>query len=149
MYSKEIIERIKSSVNIVDVISDYQTLQRRGKHWLGICPFHQDSTPSLTVNPVMQIYKCFACGAAGDVISYVEHAEGCTFSEALLIVAKRGKMEHLLELEDESEEARHRRLLREKKLSQSNARLIATCANLFVTMAKVVQNLDKTKKIMI
>ena len=118
MYTKEIIEKVKGSVNIVDVIGSYQSLQRRGKVWLGICPFHEDSTPSLTVNPVLQIYKCFACGASGDVISYVEHAECCSFAEALQLVARRGGVELPADM-DETEEDRRARLARETLKEQN------------------------------
>lgn len=121
MYTKELIERVKSAVNIVDVIGDYQRLTRHGRSWLGICPFHHDSTPSLTVNPSMQIYKCFACGAGGDVIKYVEHAEGCSFTEAVRIVAKKGNVS-LPEDTEETEEQRAARLKREQEKQQNQAR---------------------------
>lgn len=121
MYSKELIEQVKSAVNIVDVISDYQTLFRRGKHYLGVCPFHNDTTPSLTVNPGMQIYKCFACGASGDVFSYVQHAEGCSFTEALRIVAAKGHVE-LPEQAQETDEERQARIHREQLKQQNTER---------------------------
>ena len=112
MYSKELIDRIKQANDIVSVIQDYQTLTRHGKQWLGICPFHTDSTPSLTVTPSMQIFKCFACGASGDVIKYVQHAEGCSFSEALGILARRAHIE-MPEDTGETEEERRKRMERE------------------------------------
>lgn len=121
MYTKELIERVKSAVNIVDVIGDYQRLTRHGRSWLGICPFHHDSTPSLTVNPSLQIYKCFACGAGGDVIKYVEHAEGCSFTEAVRIVAKKGNVS-LPEDTDETAEQREARLKREQEKHQNQTR---------------------------
>jgi len=124
MYSKELIEKIKEANDIVSVIQDYQTLHRHGKQWLGICPFHADSTPSLTVTASMQIYKCFACGASGDVIKYVEHAEGCSFTEALQILARRVHIELPQETEEteEEREARKQReelFLRQEQLQRS------------------------------
>lgn len=121
MYSKDLIEQVKSAVNIVDVISDYQTLVKRGRHWIGICPFHADSTPSLTVNPAMQIYKCFACGAGGDVISYVQHVEGCSFTEALQMLAARAHIQLPADTQ-ETEEERAQRLEKERLKAQNRER---------------------------
>ncbi len=86
---KETIERIKSAVNIVDVIGEYVTLKKEGKDYKGLCPFHSDNSPSLTVNAVKGIYKCFACGQGGDVIDFLMRYQKISFEEAMKILADK------------------------------------------------------------
>lgn len=74
---------IKESLNIVRIISRYLSLTRKGKAYIGLCPFHADKHPSLTVNPTRNLYHCFACGAGGDAITFVQQIEKCSFNEAL------------------------------------------------------------------
>ena len=69
-YSQELVEEIRSRSEIVDVISGYIKLQRKGSNYVGVCPFHNDRNPSMSVNPPRQIYRCFSCGAGGDVITF-------------------------------------------------------------------------------
>lgn len=83
------IEDVLSAVDIVDVISDYVELQKKGKNLVGLCPFHADSNPSMTVSPDKQIYKCFSCGAGGNAIGFVQNFEQIPFGEALRKVADR------------------------------------------------------------
>ncbi len=64
--SPEVIDRVREAANIVDVISQYLDLRKRGQNFVGICPFHNDTRPSLYVSPSKEIYKCFACGAGGN-----------------------------------------------------------------------------------
>lgn len=71
MRDNEIVERIRSEANIVDIVSDYLRLRKTGKNWLGLCPFHDDKKPSFTVEPVRGIYKCFACGKGGNVFTFL------------------------------------------------------------------------------
>ena len=81
--SDEIIERVKSQANIVDVISDYVRLRRTGKNWVGLCPFHEDKRPSMHVEPVKGIFKCFACGEGGNVFTFLMRRNGWTFPETV------------------------------------------------------------------
>lgn len=75
--------QMKDSLNIVRVISRYVSLVRKGKAYVGLCPFHADKHPSLTVDPVRKLYHCFACGAGGDAITFVQQLEHCSFRDAL------------------------------------------------------------------
>lgn len=83
MIDKKFIERVKSSLNIVNVVSEFITLQKAGVNWKGICPFHDDSHPSMVVSQVRQSYHCFVCCAHGDVIAFVQHHLNLDFTEAL------------------------------------------------------------------
>lgn len=77
------IERLKAAIRIEDVVRKYVMLTRRGNSYVGLCPFHDDRHPSLTVNPARKTYHCFACGAHGDVIDFIRRAENLGFEEAV------------------------------------------------------------------
>jgi len=85
---KEIIERIKNQLDIVDVIGRYIGLTKKGVSYSALCPFHTEKTPSFTVNPSMQIFKCFGCGAGGDMFEFVRMYESVGFVEAVEILAE-------------------------------------------------------------
>lgn len=89
MFSKETIELIKSQLNIVDVVSEYISLQRVGKNFRGLCPFHSEKTPSFYVSNEKGLYHCFGCGASGDVIKFVQEIENISFTEAIQKLADR------------------------------------------------------------
>jgi DNA primase len=82
-------ERVKQQADIVRVVGEYVRLKKTGKDFSGLCPFHQEKTPSFTVSPVKQIFYCFGCGKGGDVFSFVREMEKCEFPEALRIVAEK------------------------------------------------------------
>lgn len=86
--NKSIIEDIKASANIVDIISRYIKLKKKGGSYFGLCPFHNDTHPSLSVSPSKKIYKCFVCQAGGDVISFVAKKENISYIEAAKRVAE-------------------------------------------------------------
>ena len=88
--SQEKINEIRNSVNIVDVISSYIPLTPRGKNYFGVCPFHDDNNPSMSVSPSRQIYKCFSCGATGTVFKFIMDYENISFLEAVKKVADIG-----------------------------------------------------------
>lgn len=83
----DIINNIRKSVDIVDVISKYVPLVSRGKNFFGVCPFHDDHSPSMSVSKDKQIYKCFSCGATGNVFNFIQDYENVSFKEALKILA--------------------------------------------------------------
>ena len=83
------INEIRNSVNIVDIIKDYIPLTNKGKNFFGVCPFHEDHAPSMSVSSDKQIYRCFSCGAAGNVFTFVKEYENVSFLEAVSIVAKK------------------------------------------------------------
>lgn len=88
-YSDELIEEIRSRNDIVDVISGYVRLQKKGSTYFGLCPFHNEKTPSFSVSPGKQMYYCFGCGAGGNVLTFVMQYENFTFQEALQSLADR------------------------------------------------------------
>ena len=88
-YSDELIEEIRSRNDIVDVISGYVRLQKKGSTYFGLCPFHNEKTPSFSVSPGKQMYYCFGCGAGGNVITFIMQYENYTFQEALELLAQR------------------------------------------------------------
>lgn len=90
--SQEEINEIRNSVDIVEVISNYITLTPRGRNYFGICPFHDDNHPSLSVNKEKKIYKCFSCGATGTVFKFIMDYENISFTEAVKKVADMGGM---------------------------------------------------------
>ncbi len=88
--SNEEINNIRNSVNIVDVISSYIPLTKRGKNYFGVCPFHDDRNPSLSVSPEKQIYTCFSCGASGNVFNFIMDYDHLSFIESLKKIASIG-----------------------------------------------------------
>ena len=88
-YPDEIIEEVRSRSDIVDVISSYVNLKRKGASYFGLCPFHSEKTGSFSVSPGKQMYYCFGCGAGGNVISFIMQYENLTFPEAVQMLAKR------------------------------------------------------------
>jgi DNA primase len=86
----DFVEQVKSSVDIVKVVGEYVRLRKAGaSRYVGLCPFHNEKTPSFGVHPVHQFYKCFGCGEGGDVLSFVMKIDGLSFYEALKLLAER------------------------------------------------------------
>ncbi|MBE6161390.1 MAG: DNA primase [Firmicutes bacterium] len=83
------LNELRLRADIVDIISSYIPLNEKGKNYWGVCPFHEDHSPSMSVSKDKQIYKCFSCGAAGNVFSFVENYENVSFMEAVKIVAEK------------------------------------------------------------
>lgn len=95
---QETIEEIKSRAQIVDIVSEYVTLRKRGRNYIGLCPFHREKTPSFTVNPEKQIFYCFGCGEGGNVISFLMKMNTMTFPEAVRSLA--GKVGVIIPVSD-------------------------------------------------
>ena len=107
-YSDDIIEEVRMKNDIVDVVSQYVKLNRRGNTYFGLCPFHNEKTPSFSVTPSKQMYYCFGCGAGGNVYNFVMEYENYTFGEALQHLADRAgvqlpKIEYSREAREKAE----------------------------------------------
>lgn len=89
LYNEDELEKIRKKANIVDIISSYLPLTLKGKNYFGVCPFHEDHSPSMSVSEEKQIYKCFSCGASGNVFTFVSEYENVKFLEAVKIVAEK------------------------------------------------------------
>ena len=92
-YSDDIIEEVRQKNDIVDVVSQYVKLTRKGSSYFGLCPFHNEKTPSFSVTPGKQMYYCFGCGAGGNVFNFIMEYEDYTFGEALKHLAERAGVE--------------------------------------------------------
>ena len=92
-YSEEIINDIRQSNDIVDVISQYVHLKRSGRNFFGLCPFHNEKSPSFSVSPDKQIFHCFGCGVGGNVITFISKIEGLNFIETVQMLAERANIQ--------------------------------------------------------
>lgn len=92
-YSDEIIEEVRSRNDIVDVISGYVSLKKKGSSYFGLCPFHSEKSPSFSVSSQKQMYYCFGCGAGGNVFTFLMEYENFTFQEAVKYLAERAGVE--------------------------------------------------------
>lgn len=105
MISDEKKEEIRAAADIVDVVGDYVKLKKSGSGFVGLCPFHDEKTPSFHVTPRLGIYKCFGCGESGDVFNFVMEMEGVSFPESLRTLAER----YGIDLPEEREEGQEER----------------------------------------
>ncbi len=88
-YPNEIIDEVRMQNDIVDVVSQYVPLKQKGSSFMGLCPFHNEKTPSFSVNREKQFFYCFGCGSGGNVFTFLMQMENCTFPEALKQLADR------------------------------------------------------------
>ena len=107
MIDRATVDRIMDAVRIEEVIGDFVSLRKRGANYLGLCPFHQDKNPSMSVSSTKGIFKCFACGKAGNAVSFLMEHEHLTYWEALRYLAKKYHIE-IVEKEETPEEIAHR-----------------------------------------
>jgi len=114
-YTQDSIERLRDAVDMVDLVGARTDLRRVGSRWVGLCPFHEERTPSFSVNAEQGLYHCFGCGEGGDAISFVRETEQLDFAEAVELLGERYNVELKREQEDPEEEQRRRR--RERLLS--------------------------------
>jgi DNA primase len=106
LISPESLERVKQAADIVEVISAHTDLRRQGTRWVGLCPFHEERTPSFSVDAQEKLYHCFGCGVGGDTIKFIEDKEGLGFAEAVELLADRYGVELEREREDPRAEAK-------------------------------------------
>ncbi|MBB6463901.1 DNA primase [Flammeovirga kamogawensis] len=109
MIPQETVEEIKRTLDIVEVVEDFVTLKKKGKSWIGLCPFHVDSSPSMYVTPSMNLYKCFSCGASGDAIKFVQEKEGLNYVESLKYLAAKYGIKIIEKKRSPEEEEKHKR----------------------------------------
>ncbi|MFT4024221.1 MAG: CHC2 zinc finger domain-containing protein [Flavihumibacter sp.] len=93
LISPATIQQIQNRIDIIDVVGSFVKLKKRGANYLGLCPFHNEKTPSFTVSPNKEIYKCFGCGKSGNTISFVMEHEKYSYVEALRWLANRYHIE--------------------------------------------------------
>ena len=121
-YSEDVVEEIRTRNDIVDVISSYVPLKKKGSNYFGLCPFHNEKSPSFSVTREKQMYHCFGCGASGNVFTFVMEYENYTFPEALQYLAQRAGMElKTRELSpEEKRQADYKSLLRQMNKDAAN-----------------------------
>jgi len=122
LHSEELIEEIRINNDIVDVVSEYVKLDRKGKDYFGLCPFHKEKTPSFSVVPTKQIFYCFGCGKGGNVFHFVMNAENLSYIESIKLLADRAK---IILPEGEGSEEQEKAKLRQEiiKINTEAARL--------------------------
>lgn len=124
---EEIIDDIRHQADIVDIISEYVSLNHAGKNYKGLCPFHQEKTPSFVVNPAKQIFKCYGCGVGGNVFTFLMHYEQYSFPEAVKFLAARLGIALPSVNQQSSKQLRHQDAL--YQLHQDTARYFSKCLN--------------------
>jgi DNA primase len=108
-YTKESIERVKEAVDMVELVGARSDLRRVGTRWTGLCPFHDERTPSFSVNAENKLYYCFGCGESGDAFTFVQETDGVDFKTSIEFLAEKYGVELKRDQEDPEEEARRRR----------------------------------------
>ncbi len=126
LISNESLERVKQAADIVEVVSAHTDLRRQGARYVGLCPFHDERTPSFSVEPQEKLYHCFGCGVGGDVIKFVEEKDGLGFAEAVEQLADRYGVELEREQEDPQAERRRERRRRLEQLLDRAAAFYAS-----------------------
>ncbi len=143
-YSDEIIEEIRQANDIVDVISQYIRLKRSGRNFFGLCPFHNEKSPSFSVSPDKQIFHCFGCGAGGNVFTFLTKIEGINFVEAVQMLAERSNIQ-LPTLENSKDSAKE--LLKSKVYKVNEFAAEYYHKNLYRPESKVAQEYIKRRKL--
>lgn len=143
-YSDDVIEEIISSNDIVDVVSQYVTLKRSGRNFLGLCPFHKEKTPSFSVSPDKQIFHCFGCGVGGNVIHFVSKIENLNFKESLEMLADKAGI--ILPTIDSGEDSK-RQELKEKIYKINEAVAEFYHKTLYEPISKPAQEYVKKRKL--
>ena len=143
-YSDELIDEIRTSNDIVDIISQYVTLKRSGRNYFGLCPFHKEKSPSFSVSPDKQIFHCFGCGAGGNVIHFISKIEGLDFRESLDLLAERAG---IILPTDTSVEDTKRQELKSKVYEVNEAAAMFYHENLYKPTSKDAQNYVKKRRL--
>ncbi len=142
-YSDELIEEIRQNNDIVDIISQYVHLTRKGRNYFGLCPFHNEKSPSFSVSPDRQIFHCFGCGVGGNVYTFLMKIEGITFKEALEQLAERANIQ-LPTLQNSEDTEREALKAKVYKVNEFTAEFYHQ--NLYKPTAKIAQEYVKKRK---
>ena len=144
-YSEELIEEIRNSNDIVDVISQYVILKRSGRNFFGLCPFHKEKSPSFSVSPDKQIFHCFGCGVGGNVIHFVSKIENLDFRETVELLANRANIQ--LPTLDNSYQDNKKALLKSKVYEINEITAKFYHENLYKPTSKAAQEYIKKRKL--
>ena len=144
-YSDELLDEIKVKNDIVDVISGYVALKRSGRSYFGICPFHNEKSPSFAVSPDKQIFHCFGCGVGGNVFHFISKIEGVGFREAVEILANRANV--ALPVVASSDEEDRQYYLRSRIYEINKAAAMFYHKNLYNPSSKIAQEYVKKRKL--
>ena len=143
-YSDEIIDDVRQSNDIVDVISQYVRLKRSGRNYFGLCPFHNEKSPSFSVSPEKQIFHCFGCGVGGNVFTFLTKIEGINFVEAVQLLAERANIQ-LPTLENNVDSAKEALKAKVYKVNEFTAKYYHE--NLYRPESKIAQEYIKKRKL--
>ncbi len=143
-YSDEIIEEVRQTNDIVDIISQYMHLKRSGRNYFGLCPFHSEKSPSFSVSPDKQIFHCFGCGVGGNVFTFLTKIEGINFIEAVQILAERSNIQ-LPTIENKGDIAKEELKAKVYKVNEFTANYYHD--NLYKSEAKIAQEYIKKRKL--
>ena len=143
-YSDELIDEIKNSNDIVDIVSQYVRLKRTGSNYSGLCPFHSEKSPSFFVSPNKQIFHCFGCGVGGNVFHFISKIEGVNFRESVKILAERANIT-LPSLENDSNSKAEFLKSRVYEINKETAQFYHE--NLYKPSAKPAQEYVKKRKL--
>ena len=143
-YSDEIIDDVRQSNDIVDVISQYVRLKRSGRNYFGLCPFHNEKSPSFSVSPEKQIFHCFGCGVGGNVFTFLTKIEGINFVEAVQLLAERANIQ-LPTLENNLDSAKEALKAKVYKVNEFTAQYYHE--NLYKPESKMAQEYIKKRRL--
>ena len=143
-YSDETIEEVRQANDIVDVISQYVHLKRSGRNFFGLCPFHNEKSPSFSVSPDKQIFHCFGCGVGGNVFTFLTKIEGINFVEAVQTLAERANIQ-LPTFENNVDKAKEELKAKVYKVNEFTAEYYHE--NLYKPTAKIAQEYVKQRKL--
>lgn len=143
-YSDETIEEVRQANDIVDVISQYVHLKRSGRNFFGLCPFHNEKSPSFSVSPDKQIFHCFGCGVGGNVFTFLTKIEGINFVDAVQTLAERANIQ-LPTFENNVDKAKEELKERVYKVNEFTAQYYHE--NLYKPTAKIAQDYVKKRQL--
>lgn len=144
-YDSGLIEEIKANTDIVEVVSQYVSLKRKGRNYFGLCPFHNEKSPSFSVSETKQIFHCFGCGAGGDVIGFLKKIENIEFKDAVEMLAERANIT-LPKIETTKEEQKIA-MLKEKVYQINEIAAQYFHENLYKPTAKPAQEYVKKRRL--
>ena len=136
-YNDEILDEIRSRNDIVSTISQYMTLKRNGRNYFGLCPFHNEKSPSFSVSPDKQIFHCFGCGVGGDVINFVKKIENISFLDSVRLLAEKSGIQlpnDISKAEEESIKLKNR----DYKINEQQNFIMKIYINLLLKLHRII-----------